>query len=80
MTITDFQELDYLGRMQATNTAVCISGRDEGEFIVLLYQLNGFYIEVYYHRRLRFIHQLHAFDDMDLLEPYLEKMQVSFTY
>ena len=77
MTLEKFISLDYEGRMQATMKAVCIAGRDENKFMIFLYQLHDFYIEVYYHRKYSYISELLPFDSTDRLEPYLEKIPIS---
>jgi hypothetical protein len=82
MTLAAFKSLDHNGQVSATQRAVCIAGRDLPRFKVLLYQLDDFYVEVFYHSRYNCIHSLHAFDDTELLEPYLEKipLQNIFSY
>jgi hypothetical protein len=80
MLLDDFLALDYKGKMQATNGAVCISGRSDNQHMILLYQLNNFYIEVYYHKKYNYISDFHAFEDTDQLEPYLRKIEISLTY
>jgi hypothetical protein len=80
MNVKEFNALDYQGKHTVTNNAVCIGGRSDGEHMVLLYQLNGFYIEVYYNRTHNYISAFHSFDDMAQLDPYLEKMEISISY
>ena len=43
---------------------------------VLLFQLQGFYVEVYYCTKYNDITRFHAFEDRDLLAPYLEKISL----
>ena len=76
MTLEAFQQLDFTGRLLAADKAVCIAGRDDGKHVVLLYQLNGFYIEVYYSRQHRHITDLVGFNDIEKLDPYLEKISL----
>lgn len=80
MTLTEFLQLDYQGRLQAAERGVCVGGRQEGEYMVLLYQLYSFYIEVFYHKQYSYISALHGFDDLDCLEPYLQKIELDLTY
>jgi hypothetical protein len=77
MTLTDFLALDYKGKHRATSDGVCIGGRTEEGYIVLLYQLCSFYIEVFYQKEYNFISEFKAFDDTELLEPYLKKIELS---
>jgi len=76
MKIQEFKQLDYTGRMAATSNGVCVAGRDENKFKVLLYQLNDFYIEVYYHKFYNFISKFVAFDAHELPELYLERIKI----
>jgi hypothetical protein len=76
MNIHDFIKLDYTGRMEATSSGICVAGRDENIFKVLLYQLNDFYIEVYYNKLYNYISEFVAFDSTDKLDPYLERIQL----
>ena len=77
MTLAQFNQLDYTGKLMACNDGVCIGGRDEGKFSVLLYQLCSFYVEVYYHKKYSFVSGLDGFDDTDRLEPYLLKVSLT---
>lgn len=43
---------------------------------ILLFQIDGFYVEVYYDRSTQKADLLKSFDDMDQLEPYLRKIDV----
>jgi hypothetical protein len=80
MTLKEFLQLSHEARLEAANVATCIGGREEGKFMVLLYQLDGFYIEVFYHKKYSQVMGLFGFDDMALLDPYLEKMEISVSY
>jgi hypothetical protein len=76
MNIKDFLALDYTGQMEATSNGICVAGRDENFFKVLLYQLNDFYIEVYYHKFYNYISEFIAFDSTDKLDPYLKRISL----
>lgn len=76
MNIQEFTMLDYSGRMEATSKAICVAGRDENIFKVLLYQLNDFYVEVYYNKLYNYISEFVAFDSIDKLDPYLQRIQL----
>jgi len=43
---------------------------------ILLYQLCGFYVEVYYNYNKNLIESFHSFNSTDQLEPYLEKIKI----
>lgn len=80
MTLSAFQQLDYKGRTAVTGRGVCIGGRADSEHIILLYQIESFYIEVYFHKKDHYITKFFGFDDMDLLDPYLEKINICIPY
>ena len=80
MTLSDFSALDYKGMLYAAKEAVYLAGRSDEDHTIMLYQLNGFYIEVYFHKQNNFISSLHPFADTELLEPYLESIEIDLTY
>lgn len=43
---------------------------------ILLFQLESFYVEVYYERKTQKVELIKSFDDMDQLDPYLRKIDV----
>ena len=43
---------------------------------ILLYQLCGFYVEVYYNYNKNLIETFHSFNSTDHLEPYLDKINL----
>ena len=55
---------------------VHVATRDDLVYQYLLYQLDDFYIEVWYHVELEVIHRFLAFDDMNRLDPYLAEMDI----
>jgi len=77
MTLREFQLTDENKQAQKLLNAVCVAGRDEGEQKVLLYQLDSFYVEVYYHPRQNLITNYRGFDDIEELDPYLENMSLA---
>lgn len=57
-----------------------IGRRREQDFLILLYQVEGFYVEVYYHTKLREIKKYLSFECTDRLEPYFESIDISPVY
>jgi hypothetical protein len=57
-----------------------IGRRKEGEFLVLLYQVEGFYVEVFYHTKQKLITKYVSFEDTDRLDPYISNMDLSLVY
>lgn len=76
MTLEGFTALDHEHQMEATMTGVCVGGRTEGRYMVLLYQMSAFYVEVWYNKMHHFISDMIAFESTDRLSPYLEKVQL----
>jgi hypothetical protein len=46
-------------------------------FVVYLFELNTFYVEVFYNRDKARVIWIHTFHNPDLLEPYLEAIDLS---
>ena len=58
-----------------------IGRRKQDDYLILLYQVEGFYVEVFYHRRERVIKRYLSFDcSDDRLQPYLEKIDITIVY
>lgn len=55
---------------------VYIGKRKEGELSLLLYQLDSFYVEVFYRKHRCHIQRLHCFSSTALLDPYLHDIDV----
>ncbi len=58
------------------NNGVHVATRDDNIYQYLLYQLDDFYVEVWYHVELEVIHRFFAFDDMNGLDLYLCEMNI----
>ena len=56
---------------------VLIANRQEGRFTVMLYQIEGFYVEVFYSKNGKKIPGVRSFEDIKYLEPYLNEMDVN---
>lgn len=54
-----------------------IAVADKGPLKVLLYQIDSFYVEVYYNCELGKIEEFRSFDSTDQLEPYLSAIDLS---
>ncbi len=55
---------------------VYLSERNEGDYLVALYALEDFYVEVYYRFEDSEVIMITSFYTTNLLEPYLAKMQL----
>jgi hypothetical protein len=56
---------------------VCISHRDTEDHCVLLFQLDDFYVEVYFDQNCDEIIQCRSFQDPEVLDPYLDQINIS---
>ena len=56
---------------------VYIGKRKDAKQTVLLLQLEAFYVEVHYQDYRRHIQWINCFESTDLLDPYLENMDVA---
>src|SRR5881227_1575585 len=57
-----------------------IGRRKEEDHLILLYQVEGFYVEVFYHNKERVIKKYLSFECTDHLEPYLDTIDISLVY
>ena len=77
MDFCTFKRLDLPAQLSYTcQLGVNISKRAEDDCIVVLYQLNNFYVEVYYKKSTFEIIKIISFHSTVLLEPYLKKMNI----
>jgi hypothetical protein len=53
-----------------------IDDREDKEYKILLYQIDAFYLEVYYHKEHNVIERYRPFTSVDQLAPYLNKMKI----
>ncbi|RYZ60831.1 MAG: hypothetical protein EOO14_06660 [Chitinophagaceae bacterium] len=80
MTYQEFNLLSYSEKIEATKKASHVMSLQDEQYFRFLYQLNGFYIEVFYHKELNFISALQGFIDGNLLTPYLDKIDLEMAY
>ena len=69
--LTEKQQLDIL-----ENSAVFIAERDGAFYNIKLYQLDGFYVELYFHTHFNVVVNINCFTNTDCLDPYLESIDV----
>jgi hypothetical protein len=53
-----------------------IGKRKEGKASIVLYQLDAFYVEVFYHKYRRLVSRLHIFQSTQGLGPYLDAINL----
>ncbi len=69
--LTDSEQIDLLYK-----EGVYIGKRAYPGSTILLYQLDAFYVEIYYQKYRCFVKRLHCFTSTILLNPYLEQINV----
>lgn len=79
MTLYEFKSLKEQDQINTVwQRGVHISNRSEKEYKVLLYQIDGFYTEVYYNASTNKIEKLKSFSSTIPLEPYLKQINIKF--
>ncbi|HVG40813.1 MAG TPA: hypothetical protein VM888_04300 [Chitinophagaceae bacterium] len=77
MRLHQFKRLD---KEEQGNTlwdkGVLLGIRREGEYKVLLYGIDGFYVEVFYCQKTSQVVELKSFLTTDMLTPYLDKINL----
>ena len=77
MTLKQFRSCsNYVQQQMIKHQSVFLLERRSLDWNILLFQLDGFYVEVYYERKTQKVEKLKSFDDIEQLEPYLCKIDV----
>lgn len=77
MTASNFNRLNETVQTDIIwETGVFLARRSEGFHNILLFQLDGFYTEIYYHAHFNVIIKIKSFSNTDLLAPYLDKINL----
>jgi hypothetical protein len=76
MTLYQFNMLDEMEQAEAVWNGTHIAERKDAEFDILLYQIDGFYVEVFYDREYNVIRRLRSFLSTEQLTPYDEFARV----
>ena len=69
--------LDEMEQIEAIWAGEFIGDRSDEEHNILLYQVDSFYVEVYYHREYNTIRRFRSFSSTTQLEPYLNQIDIS---
>lgn len=78
MTLYEYKLLDEREQIEAFwDKGVHLAERSDGEYSILLYQIEGFYVEVFYHKEHNNIVRLRSFFSTGQLRPYLHRVDVS---
>jgi len=77
MTLNQFHELDEMEQVEALwEYGVQIADRDEGEYKLILCQIDAFYVEVWYQKEYNVVRKYRASSSMDILGPYIDKLNI----
>ena len=76
MTIYQFIALDEMEQQEAIWEGHLIDDREDTEYKILLYQIDAFYVEVFYHKKYNVIKRYRPFTSVEQLAPYLNKMKI----
>jgi hypothetical protein len=78
MSLYEFNLLNEIQQAEILwENGVHIGERKDQEHTIVLYQIERFYVEVFYHRGLNAIKRFRSFSSTDQLEPYITKIDVS---
>jgi hypothetical protein len=81
MDIRDFNFMDGLAKTEVlANAGVYLAERLDGCFRISLYQVDDFYVEIYYHRTRYFYICIRSFEEVSDLFPYLQDIDISEVY
>jgi hypothetical protein len=78
MDMVAFSSLSYKEQVNAVcENAAFLANRRVDEYLVALYQLDGFYIELFFKTGQAPLEKLECFSELERLKPYLEKINIS---
>ena len=61
---------------EAIWSGVHIADQEDQEHKILLYQIDSFYVELYYHKELNVIRRFRPFNSVDQLQPYIDQINI----
>jgi hypothetical protein len=77
MTLYEFNALDEMEQAEAVWEGVFIADRQDNEHRILLYQIDSFYVEAYYHIEHNVLRRFRSFSSTTQLEPYLNQIDLT---
>jgi hypothetical protein len=81
MGISEFNFMDGMAKTQVlASEGVFLAERSDGCFRISLYQVNDFYVEIYYHKTRCFYICIRSFEDVGEIYPYLQDIDISEVY
>lgn len=76
MTLYQFNAMDEMEQAEAVWNGVHLGDRQDELHNILLYQIDGFYVEVFYNRQHNEIVRFRSFSNPDQLSTYLGKVDI----
>jgi hypothetical protein len=77
LTSDDFQALSYTGKTEAVLTGTFLAARSDEHWYVKLYNVDNFYVEVFFDNNSQLIIHFRAFGHTLFLLPYLEELKIA---
>ena len=73
--------MDGMAKTEVLASAgVFLAERNDGCYRISLYQVNDFYVEIYYHKTRYFYICIRSFEDVSEVYPYLQDIDISEVY
>ena len=77
ISLAEFMDLPEELQFEALHKhGVYVGKRKVNEMVVVLFQLNGFYVEVFYKQYRKTIDHLLTSDTTEILQPYLDQIHI----
>jgi hypothetical protein len=77
MSLYEYNDLDELEQFEyLCDNGLFVADRVEGEYFIKLYQVDGFYIEIYRHIEHNVIKRMRSFVNTDQLALYIDKLDL----
>jgi len=77
ITLYEFTALDEMEQAEAIWDGVFLGDRKDGEHRILLYQIDDFYVEVFYHIEYNTLRRFRSFSSTNQLDPYLNQIDLT---
>ena len=78
MTIQHFNTLSKQDQQNhLLKDGIFLVEREDGPFRIMLYQMDSFYVEVYFFNLYNKVAFLQSFSDTEALQPYLDQLDVA---
>lgn len=78
MTVHEYNNLSQAEQFEVLyNYGTHISDRADNDYCIILFQLDNFYIELYFHILQNALKKIRSFSNVDFIKPYLEQIDLS---